>query len=352
MKVQQGTVHIKKDCFYFIPVNHKSLYNAVRYKTAILALKPDLLQTLCSKHCFNKLSFIKHRTFMLSPKNFIPIKNEIVMSDLKDFFIPLKQIVVAAGEAILQVYHSDEPIAVESKSDDSPVTKADHAAHIIIDKGLKSLATHYPVLSEEGGMPEFEERRQWQRYWLVDPLDGTKEFINKNDEFTVNIALIEGGEAILGMVYVPVTGALYYGAKSAGAWKELEGETQKIQVSPVTFKQKLTVVGSRRHGAEALEAMLKNVEPKFESIELVSMGSSLKICAIAEGTAHWYPRLALTSEWDTAAAHAVLNAAGGKIMNIELEALDYNQKADILNPYFHAVGDSHFDWEAMIRESA
>jgi len=274
------------------------------------------------------------------------------MFDLKDFFTPLKQIVIEAGEAILEVYHSDDPISVKTKSDDSPVTKADHAAHIVIDKGLKSLATLYPVISEEDGLPAFEERSQWQRYWLVDPLDGTKEFINKNGEFTVNIALIDGDEAILGMVYVPVTGVLYYGAKGAGAYKELRGEALKINVSPVNFNQKLTVVGSRRHGAEALEAMLKNVESKFESLELVSMGSSLKICAIAEGTAHWYPRLALTSEWDTAAAHAVLSAAGGKIMNIDLNTLDYNQKADILNPYFHAVGDSQFDWETLIQESA
>jgi len=270
------------------------------------------------------------------------------MPELEHLISPLKKIIIEAGAAILDVYHSDTPIEVENKSDDSPVTKADHAAHIIIDKGLKALATSYPVLSEEGGMESFEERRIWQRYWLVDPLDGTKEFINKNDEFTVNIALIDGAEAILGMVYVPVTGALYYGAKELGAWKETKDSKEKIQAKPVKLGQDLTVVGSRRHGAEALEIMLKTIEPKFKSINLVSMGSSLKICALAEGTADWYPRLALTSEWDTAAAHAVLSAAGGKIMDAQLTPLEYNQKESILNPFFHAVGDSSFDWESLI----
>jgi len=274
------------------------------------------------------------------------------MSDLEHLIPALKKIAIDAGDAILEVYHSDEPIAVENKSDDTPVTKADHAAHIIIDQGLKALETLYPVLSEEGGMPEFPERSEWQRYWLVDPLDGTKEFINRNDEFTVNIALIDGAKAVLGIVYVPVTGVLYYGGQGIGAWKEERNtEAHRIQVSPVDFEQNLTVVSSRRHGAEALEEMLKTIEPLFDCLNLVSMGSSLKICAIAEGTAHWYPRLALTSEWDTAAAHAVLNAAGGAIMNIDLSPLDYNQKEDILNPFFHAVGDSTFDWKALVKSS-
>lgn len=270
------------------------------------------------------------------------------MPELEHLISPLKDIIIEAGAAILELYYSDSPIEVENKSDNSPVTKADHAAHIIIDKGLNALSTLYPVLSEEGSMASFEERGAWQRYWLVDPLDGTKEFINKNDEFTVNIALIDGAEAILGMVYVPVTDTLYYGAKNLGAWKEVKGVKQQIQVRPVGLGQDLTVVGSRRHGAEALEAMLKTIESRFKSINLVSMGSSLKICALAEGTADWYPRLALTSEWDTAAAHAVLSAAGGKIMDANLAPLVYNQKESILNPFFHAVGDSHFDWSSLI----
>jgi len=274
------------------------------------------------------------------------------MTDLAGFLEPLKQIVHLAGEAILEVYDSPEPIDVSSKSDDSPVTKADLAAHKIIDAGLKSLDTLYPVLSEEEGLPEFEERRVWSRYWLVDPLDGTKEFINKNGEFTVNIALIEGSEAILGMVYVPVTGTLYYGAKGEGSWKETQTEKTQLGVRSASFGKPLTVVGSRRHGAEALEAMLAKIEPQFSSCELVSMGSSLKICALAEGSADWYPRLALTSEWDTAAAHAVLTNAGGTIVDDSLAPLEYNQKESILNPFFHALGGADFDWQALIKSAS
>lgn len=274
------------------------------------------------------------------------------MNELKQLLPELKKIIIDAGEAILEVYNSDSPIEVENKSDDSPVTKADHAAHIVIEKGLKELSQQYPILSEEGGMPEFSERSTWERYWLVDPLDGTKEFINKNGEFTVNIALIEGGEAVLGLVYVPVTHILYWGLKGEGAWKEKDAETTKLEMSKVDKEKTLTVVGSRRHGAEALEEMLKHIEETFNDINLVSMGSSLKICAIAEGSAHWYPRLALTSEWDTGAAHAVLNAAGGEIVDIDLNPLTYNQKEDILNPFFHALGDQSFDWITLIKEAS
>lgn len=274
------------------------------------------------------------------------------MNTLSQYLPELKKIIIEAGQATLEVYHSDSPIEVENKSDDSPVTKADHAAHVIIDKGLKQLSLEYPVLSEEGGMPPFEERSKWGRYWLVDPLDGTKEFINKNGEFTVNIALIDQNEAILGLVYVPVTQTLYWGLKGQGAWKETDSEKTKLEMSPVRSSETLTVVGSRRHGAEALEEMLEHVQEKFKDINLVSMGSSLKICAIAEGSAHWYPRLALTSEWDTAAAHAVLSAAGGKILDIALQPLSYNKKDDILNPFFHAIGDQNFDWATLIKEAS
>lgn len=278
------------------------------------------------------------------------------MSEIESLIEPLKAIVISAGEAILKVYHASGEIEVESKSDDSPVTKADHAAHLIIDEGLRTLSAHYPILSEEGGLPDFAERQTWQRYWLVDPLDGTKEFINKNGEFTVNIALIENNKPILGIVYVPVSGVIYYGIHQTSkqksfAIKEYKDKKETLSVANVSFDTNLIVVGSRRHGAEALDALLEKIEPQFASTKLVSMGSSLKICAIAEGHAHWYPRLALTSEWDTAAAHAVLNGAGGEILNESLETLSYNQKDSMLNPYFHALGDQAFDWKALINQS-
>ena len=278
------------------------------------------------------------------------------MSELENLIEPLKAIVISAGEAILDVYNASGEIEVENKSDDSPVTKADHAAHLIIDAGLRKLSIQYPILSEEGGLPDFTERQNWQRYWLVDPLDGTKEFINKNGEFTVNIALIENDKPILGIVYVPVTGVIYYGLhlpneKVSLSIKEQNATKERLSVATVNFDTDLVVVGSRRHGAEALDRLLEKIEPQFSSTKLVSMGSSLKICAIAEGQAHWYPRLALTSEWDTAAAHAVLKGAGGEILDERLNTLAYNQKDSMLNPYFHALGDQEFDWKTLINQS-
>jgi 3'(2'), 5'-bisphosphate nucleotidase len=274
------------------------------------------------------------------------------MSDLAALITPLTQIVKDAGNAILEVYNSPTPIEIENKADDSPVTKADYAAHEVIEKGLRTLPIQYPILSEEGGLPEFSERQKWERYWLVDPLDGTKEFINKNGEFTVNIALIDKGEAILGFVYVPVKRVLYYGGLGIGSFRcEDEAQTQ-IQKQALTFDKALNVVGSRRHGADALDKMLEGIRDRFPSVELISMGSSLKICACADGSADWYPRLALTSEWDTAAAHAVLSAAGGEILDEALQPLKYNQKDSLLNPYFHAVGDKDFAWSSLISAKA
>jgi 3'(2'), 5'-bisphosphate nucleotidase len=279
------------------------------------------------------------------------------MTELETLIPPLKQIVKQAGKAILEVYHAAGDIEVSAKSDDSPVTKADHAAHHIIDLALQQLPGNYPVLSEEGGLPSFDIRQTWHRYWLVDPLDGTKEFLNKNGEFTVNIALIEDNEAILGIVYVPVSDTLYYGihhplSNQQLAFKESLQQNQRLLVRPVSFSSALKVVGSRRHGAEALDRLLANIESRFAAIDLVSMGSSLKICAIAEGSADWYPRLALTSEWDTAAAHAVLSGAGGTILNDAMSPLRYNQKDSLLNPFFHAIGDQQFDWASLVHNAS
>ncbi len=270
------------------------------------------------------------------------------MSDLNSLVTPLTEICRAAGAAILEVYEADQPIEVENKDDDSPVTRADYAAHHVIMDGLQALTPNWPILSEEGGIPAYAERSQWQRYWLVDPLDGTKEFINRNGEFTVNIALIEDGKPVLGCVYVPVKDVLYVGLEGQGAWRESAGQKQSITVQALKAGGELKVVGSRRHGAEALDALIERLQSQFSNIELVSMGSSLKICALAEGSADWYPRLALTSEWDTAAAHAVLNAAGGQLVDENLCELRYNTKEELLNPFFHAMGDRYFDWQSVL----
>jgi 3'(2'), 5'-bisphosphate nucleotidase len=252
----------------------------------------------------------------------------------------------AAGAAIMEVYRQAD-FGVVSKDDDSPLTRADIAAHHIISEGLARLTPDWPLLSEEAADIPWDTRRQWQRYWLVDPLDGTKEFIKRNGEFTVNIALIEDGVPVLGVVYAPVQDWLYAGARGAGASKQTKEGTQPIQVVPVQRGQgTLRVVASRTHRGEALDAWLEQAGKQFAAVETVSMGSSLKICLVAEGRADIYPRLAPTCEWDTAAAQAVLEAAGGKLVDGSGAVYRYNRKQELLNPEFFAVGDMAYDFPA------
>jgi len=264
----------------------------------------------------------------------------------------LRRIVHEAGTSIMDVYTSAEGVEVITKTDDSPLTIADQRAHKIIVAGLQSLDDSIPVLSEESELPSFVERRQWRRYWLVDPLDGTKEFINRNGEFTVNIALIEGGRPVAGWVYVPVKEQLYYGWSlddATEAFREDATGIEAIHCRPLNPASKVVVVASRRHGGEALEGILEKAKDVFSEIDLQSIGSSLKICLVAEGKADWYPRLAPTSEWDTAAAHAVLLGAGGVMVDSGLTSLEYNQKESILNPHFHALGEAHAVWKELLR---
>lgn len=270
-------------------------------------------------------------------------------SDTHSFIPKLNEIARNAGAEIKRIYHSGECIGVKSKEDDSPVTKADIAAHHIIVEGLAKLTPEVPILSEEGiDAASFEERKSWSQYWLVDPLDGTKEFINRTGEFTVNIALVQGHDVVLGVVYLPEKDLLYYACKDYGAYR-VEGENkQKLSITPVAADRPLNVVASRRHGADALEAMLKKAASHFSQLNKVSMGSSLKICALAEGKADWYPRLALTSEWDTAAAQIVLEEAGGTIVDTDFQRVRYNTKESLLNPYFHAFADQGFDWRELL----
>lgn len=232
-----------------------------------------------------------------------------------------------AGDAIMRVYESDD-FDVQQKGDESPLTKADLAAHNVICDGLKALAMQYPIISEESSDINWEQRKHWQRYWLVDPLDGTKEFIKRNGEFTVNIALIENGEPILGVVYAPVLDAMYIGESNKGS--SLNGEIIRVkQNEPETLR----IVGSRSHASQETTDWLEQLGKPYE---IVAMGSSLKICLVAEGKADIYPRLGPTCEWDTGAAHAVLNGAGGTITTVDGEPLRYNQKAEYLNPFFVA----------------
>lgn len=244
-----------------------------------------------------------------------------------------------AGDAILMIYTRD--FSIETKDDKSPLTEADLASHNIIVQGLKSISD-LPILSEESAETPWVERRSWETYWLVDPLDGTKEFIKKNGEFTVNIALIHKGAPILGVVYAPALGTTYAGTSENSAFK-IDEKGEKLPLIPVDIAQTETVkvVGSRSHQSPEIADFLQGLGKESE---LVAMGSSLKLCLVAEGAAHLYPRLGPTSEWDTAAAHAVVNAAGAKVTVMEKSsdgryqdsgnALTYNQKESILNPYF------------------
>jgi len=257
---------------------------------------------------------------------------------------------VSAGEAILTVYQDDANFNTEIKADNSPVTDADKAAHDVLHDQLASIDSDVPVLSEEGSLPDYDTRSSWHRYWIIDPLDGTKEFIKRNGEFTVNVALIENGVPILGVVHVPVLGVTYAGATGLGAIKIDSGGEQKIQIQKAPSKNQgpVRVVASRSHGSEAVEKCVAKLEKYFGSVERKSMGSSLKLCLVAEGEADIYPRLALTSEWDTAAAQAVVEAAGGVVLDTDLKELRYNTKADILNPFFYVLGDRSFDWSKLL----
>jgi len=244
----------------------------------------------------------------------------------------------AAGKAIMAVY--DQGFDVQRKDDNSPLTEADLAAHHLIVDGLEALQPAYPVISEESASIPFDTRRQWGTYWLVDPLDGTREFIKRNGEFTVNIALIHDHAPVLGVVYAPALGLLFYATRGGGAWRQLkEQPAQAIRARQFDATQ-VTVAGSRSHAGDRLLAFLDRIGPHM----LISMGSSLKICLVAEGRADVYPRLGLTSEWDTAAAQCVLEEAGGQLFDTGRQTLRYNTKDSLLNPEFFATGAVPPDW--------
>ena len=264
---------------------------------------------------------------------------------MKSLIDPVVALAEKAGGEILSVYASE--FDVQSKDDHSPLTQADLASHHCIVDGLAALTPDLPIISEESGLPEFEERAKWQRYWLIDPLDGTKEFVNRNGEFTVNIALIDNHKPVFGVVYVPVQNKTYTGCEGAGAERRnADGSRTPISVSAASAYP-VRVVGSRSHRGTSLDAYLENLGEH----DMVSMGSSLKFCVIAEGGADLYPRLGPTSEWDTAAAQAVVEQAGGQVVTLDGKAMRYNAKADILNPYFFVIGPSDRDWLALLPDS-
>lgn len=262
------------------------------------------------------------------------------MTEPNPLLEPLVGIATDAGAAILDIYE-DGDLGVETKDDNSPITAADRAAHNLILARLAALTPDIPVFSEESGGIAFEQRRDWNLFWLVDPLDGTKEFINRNGEFTVNIALIENRRPVLGVVYVPVTGVTYLGGEGIGAFKQENGERRAIHCRE--RHAPIIMVASRRHGGQQVAALERLIQEQLGPVERTAMGSSLKLCLVAEGAADIYPRLAPTSEWDTAAAHAVVRAAGGDVVDTAFQPLVYN-KPEILNPHFLVLGQSLDAW--------
>lgn len=263
-------------------------------------------------------------------------------------FLPLiLEAAVTAGHEILRIYNDpSQDFGVQKKADNSPLTIADKASHRIIMDYLRR--TDIPVLSEEGRHMPYDERGAWHRLWVVDPLDGTKEFINRNGEFTVNIALVEDGAPVLGVIYVPVTGQLYWGmsGERTGAWKALVADdacfdvpslvasARKLPLPQACSRQDFVIVASRSHMSPETEAYVEEARSTHGQVTLVSSGSSIKICLVAEGAADAYPRFAPTMEWDTAAGDAIARGAGCMVTDQSTGApLRYN-KEDLLNPWF------------------
>ena len=249
---------------------------------------------------------------------------------MRELLADVTRIAREAGHAILQIYHQVD-MQVDFKTDNSPLTQADLASHQHIVTSLQALTPDIPVLSEESQEVAASTRQSWQTFWLVDPLDGTREFVQRNGEFTVNIALISGHRPVLGVVYVPVLELTYWAADGHGAFKVVGEDTLQLQANSV-LSRPLHVVASRSHAGPATEAFLHNLQHDY-ALEVVSKGSSLKLCMVAEGSADLYPRLGPTMEWDTAAAQCIVAQAGGQVTTLDNTPLQYN-KANLLNPFF------------------
>ena len=263
-------------------------------------------------------------------------------SQLLDLLPSVIDLALQAGDRILDVY--DTSFDVIQKPDNSPLTQADMAAHGVIATGLTELTPDLPQLSEEGRLIDYDQRCQWTSYWLIDPLDGTREFVKRNGEFSVNIALIEKHESVLGVVYAPVLKRLYFASRGNGAFiKRAEHNPEPIAVNGTTGAQ-ITVAGSRSHTNNRLGRYLD----RLGDHTLINMGSSLKACLVAEGKADLYPRLGPTSEWDTGAAQCIVEEAGGMVTSTDMQPLRYNTKESILNPHFFVFGDRSRNWSEFL----
>lgn len=289
--------------------------------------------------------------FSMDPVNFrqIFMQETLSSSTLQTLLPDIIKLAQEAGSAIMEIYQ-DTDLGTTEKEDKSPLTNADLASHQTIVTGLQTLTPEIPILSEEAKALPYDHRQTWSTFWLVDPLDGTKEFIQRNGQFTVNIALVKGGSPVLGVVYAPAIEVSYWGVQEYGAFKQ-EGEKEAVRIQTREYPAAtIKVVASRSHAGAETEAFLTKLQAAYadKSVELMSMGSSLKLCLVAEGAAHLYPRFGPTMEWDTAAAQSVVEQAGGKVTNLQGDPLQYN-KENLLNPFFMVAGQSVQDlWPHLI----
>ena len=255
------------------------------------------------------------------------------------------EIAKQAGQEILQIYNREQDLKFELKADDSPLTEADVVAHNIINKGLSNLAPDIPIVSEEGVDIPYEERKKWPSYWLVDPLDGTNEFLDHSGQFTVNIALIKNHEPILGVSYAPVPKLCYFASHGKGAFREDEFGNIVGLRTKATKQGQIKVVISKKIGVEKLQRFLA----QLNKYELIYFGGSLKLCLVAEGAVDIYPRLGLNCEWDTAAGQCIVEEAGGMVVDLNFKPLSYNTKESLYNPCFLVLADPSYNWQKYLQ---
>ena len=269
---------------------------------------------------------------------------EIKHDELTALVDDILKISQQAGEKILDIYETN--FSVSNKDDNSPLTAADVAAHKTICAGLTQLTPDTPILSEESAEVSFETRKQWKQYWLVDPLDGTREFIKRNGEFSVNIALIENHKSIMGVIHIPVKKESYTATLNNGSYKYDETNNKNKITIKQTDSRNITIAGSRSHANPKLKSFIN----RLDEAEVLSIGSSLKFCLVAEGKADIYPRFGPTSEWDTAAAQCIVEEAGGLVVDTAFKPLMYNTKDSLLNPAFIVIADQNFDWKPYLKD--
>jgi 3'(2'), 5'-bisphosphate nucleotidase len=268
---------------------------------------------------------------------------------------PLRDLCRQAGAEIMVLYqqHLQQPLPITAKSDNSPVTAADIKSHQLLVDGLSLLTPGVPIVSEEGQIESGVDRQSWSECWLVDPLDGTAEFLDCSEEFTINLAFVKSNQAIFGVIYHPPSDDFYIGGPwLKGAWKYTQ--VQKLSLKSLSIHNRilagdpLKLLGSRRHGICRWETLIERLETELHPVDQIKCGSALKFCRLAEGQADLYARFGATSEWDTAAGHAILKAVGGQVLDLNFHELSYNAKPSIINPEFFAVADASFDWRAVL----